>query len=80
MKPLSIFYHQENIDGLHQVIHMRGLKQSTPKRFMFGVFNSKGIIKFQFFTANINSQKYVEILKNCKYDIDNLHPNDILFW
>ena len=29
-------YHQENIDGLHQVNHMRGQKQSTPKKFMFG--------------------------------------------
>ena len=36
MNPLSIFYHQENIDGLNQVIHMKGQKQITPKRFMFG--------------------------------------------
>ena len=27
----------------------------------------------------MNSKKYVEILKNCKSDIDNLHLNDILF-
>ena len=26
----------------------------------------------------MDSRKYVEILKNCKSDIDNLHPNGIL--
>ena len=36
MKLLSIFYHQENIVGLHQMIHIRKQKQSTPKRLMFG--------------------------------------------
>ena len=35
MKLLSVFYHQENKDGLHQVIHTREQKQSL-KRFMFG--------------------------------------------
>ena len=30
------FYYQENMDGLHQVIHSREQKQSTPKKFMFG--------------------------------------------
>ena len=36
MKLLSIFYRQENIDRLHQVIHTKGQKQSIPKRFIFG--------------------------------------------
>ena len=27
----------------------------------------------------MDSKKYVEILKNCKSDMDNLHPNGILF-
>ena len=44
----------------------------------WGAFSSKGIIKLQFFTANMDSKKYVEILKNCKSDIDNLHLNGIL--
>ena len=61
------------------MIHTRGQKQSTPERFMFwGTFSSKGIIKLLFFNANMDNKKYVEILKNCKSDIDNLHPNDIL--
>ena len=58
---------------------MRGQIQSTPKKFMFGEHSSsKGIIKLQFFTANMDSKKYVEILKNRKSDIDNLHPKGIL--
>ena len=36
MMHLSIIYRQENIDRLHQVIHTKGQKQSTPKKFMFG--------------------------------------------
>ena len=78
MKLLTIFYYQENIDGLNQVIHTIGQKQSTQKNSRLGVFSSKGIIKLQFFTANMDSKKYVEILKNCKPNIDNLHPNSIL--
>ena len=79
MKLLSISYHQEKIDELHQVNHMRGQKQSTPKKIhVWGAFSSKGIIKLQFFTANMDSKKYVEILKNCKSDIDNFDPNGIL--
>ena len=50
-----------------------------PKKSCLGAFSSKGIIKLQFFTANMDNKKYIEILKNCKSDIDNLHPNDILF-
>ena len=57
---------------------MRGQKQSTPINSCLGAFSSKGIIKLQFFTANMDSKKYVEILKNCKSDIDNLHLNGIL--
>ena len=45
---------------------------------VWGAFISKGIIKLQFFTANMDSKKCIEILKNCKSDIENLHPNDIL--
>ena len=50
----------------------------SQKIHVWGAFSSKGIIKLQFFTANMDSKKYVEILKNCKSDIDNLHPNGIL--
>ena len=49
-----------------------------PKNSYLGIFSSKSIIKLQFFTANIDCKKYVEILKNCKSDIDNLHPEGIL--
>ena len=49
-----------------------------PKDSSLGAFSSKGIIKLQFFTANMDSKKYAEILKNCKSDIDNLHPNNNL--
>ena len=45
---------------------------------IWGVFSSKGIIKLQFFNANMDSKKFFEILKNCKSDIDNLHLNGIL--
>ena len=30
------------------------------------------------FTANMDSKMHFEILKNCKSDIDYLHPNGIL--
>ena len=50
----------------------------SQKIHVWGVFSSKGIIKLQIFTPNMDSKKYVEILKNCKSDIDNLHPNGIL--
>ena len=35
MKLLSIFYHQENINGLHQVIHTRG-QNKVLQKFIFG--------------------------------------------
>ena len=60
------------------MIHTRGQKQITKKIHVWGAFSSKGIIKLQFFTAIMDSKKYVEILKNYKSDIDNLHPNGIL--
>ena len=34
---------QENINGLHQVIHTRGQKQSTPKIFMFGEHSARKV-------------------------------------
>ena len=49
-----------------------------PKIHVWGGFSSKGIIKLSIFNANMESKKYVEILKNCKSDIDNLHPKGIL--
>ena len=50
------------------------------QKFMFvWAFNSKCIIKYQLFTANINLNKYVEILKNSKSDINILISNGILF-
>ena len=53
MKFLSIFYHQKNIDGLHQEIHTR--EQSTPKIHAKEEFSSKGIIKLQIFlTVNMD--------------------------
>ena len=52
-----------------------------PKIHVWGAFNSKGIIKLQIFTDNMDSKKYIEILKNCTSDIDNLHPSGIfLLW
>ena len=79
MKLYPIFYHQGNIDGLHQMIHIWGQKQSSPKNSCLGAFSIKGMIKLQFFTANMDSKEYIEILKNCKSDINYLHSNDILF-
>ena len=39
-------------------------KKSTSKKiYVWGAFSSKGIIKLQFFTANMDSKKYVEIFK-----------------
>ena len=78
MKPLFIFYYQEKIDELHQVIHMRGQNKLLPKIHVWRAFRSKSIIKLQFFTANMDSKKYIEIFKNCKPNIDNLHTNGIL--
>ena len=49
------------------------------KIHVWETFSSKGIIKLQFFTAKMDSKKYIEIIKNCKSDIDNLHPSGILF-
>ena len=48
MKILSIFYHQENINGLNEVIHTRGQRQITSKKNnVLGAFSSKGAIKLQ---------------------------------
>ena len=59
MKLLSILYHRENIDGLHQVIHTRNQKQYAPKKnHVWGAFSFKGIIKLHFFTANIDTIKF----------------------
>ena len=52
--------------------------KNSQKVHVWGAFKSKGIIKLQFFTVNMESKKWVEILKNCKSDIYNLHPNGIL--
>ena len=57
---------------------IRRQKQSTPKNYVWRAFISKGIIKLQFFTANMNSKKDFKILKNYKSDINILHPNGIL--
>ena len=45
MKPLFIFYHQEKIDELHQMIYMRGQNKVLPKIHVWGAFRSKSIIK-----------------------------------
>ena len=49
-----------------------------PKINVREAFLSKDIIKLQFFIANVDSMKYIEILKNYKSDIENLHSNGIL--
>ena len=60
------------------MIHTRGKKTKYSKKFMFGSIQLWMYHKVSIFTANMDSKKYAEILKNCKSDIDNLHPNGIL--
>ena len=45
---------------------------------MGGAFSTKGPIKLQFFTGNMDSIKYIDILKHSKVDIDELHPDGFL--
>ena len=46
---------------------------------MFGMYSViKVSLSFKFFTPKMDSKKYVEILKNYKSDLGNLHQNGIL--
>ena len=69
--------------GIHRWVASGDPYEKTKTKYsqkihVWWAFSSKGIIKFQFFTASKDSKKYVEILKNCRSNIDNLHPNGIL--
>ena len=54
-------------------------KSKFSKKFHVCIaFSSKGIIKLQFFTGNMDSQKYLEILENSIDEINTLHPNGFI--
>ena len=79
MRHLSIFALQENIDGFHQMILMKGQKQSYLKRSMSEEhLVRKELLNFNFFIGNMDSQKYLEIFENSIDEINSLHPNGFI--
>ena len=47
----------------------------SKKLHVWDAFSSKGVFELQTFENNMDSQKYIEILKKSKDQLNELHPN-----
>ena len=70
MKYHSIYDPLVKINGLQQVILIKKTKTKYPNKVhAWGAFSSKGVIELQFFTGNMDSEKYIKMLSIANSEI-----------
>ena len=77
MKHQYISYLQVSKDGFQPGEAYERTKTKYSKKLnVWGAFSSKGVIEFQTFENNMDSQKYIEILEKSKDQLSELHQID----